>query len=108
MVVTSAIGRVLRPRSAGRSYERASTSRRRAPIVIEDQRDFQQTYYNRHYPKRVAAVRDVNATFMAASASSGGSRSERRRDYDESIVLTVALLGLFRLLKRRLARSRDG
>jgi SAM-dependent methyltransferase len=26
--------------------------------VIEDQRDFQQTYYDRHYPKRVAAVRD--------------------------------------------------
>jgi len=26
--------------------------------VIEDQREFQQTYYDRHYPKRVAAVRD--------------------------------------------------
>ena len=26
--------------------------------VIEDQREFQQSYYDRHYPKRVAAVRD--------------------------------------------------
>lgn len=26
--------------------------------MIEDQREFQQSYYDRHYPKRVAAVRD--------------------------------------------------
>jgi len=26
--------------------------------VIDDQREFQQSYYDRHYPKRVAAVRD--------------------------------------------------